>query len=372
MNDIKFLFSDNNSRPRANLDHVSGLVITIANPNNALGIKVASLADFDNSPYKTEIHARYQVSEFFRIAGEGAELWIFHLGAFNAETIRMVQGRIRQLGVCDVSDLGVIAATVATWQAFAVTMSNAYRTPLHIIIAPKTATAAQIDNALDLRGLNAPDVSVLINGDGSGRGNTISAVDYTPAMGATIGLLAARKVSESIAWVEKCRIDDGIEYQTARFADNKASKSLVVLQSLDEKGYLYLGKYPHFDGVYLNDSNTCAAATADLAYIENNRLLHKVKRELRAALLPVKNSPLAMDKKGAIAIGYLRHLQSVVEKPLAMMRQNSELSDFQVVIAGNSVATTGELTIQCSIIPIATLRKPQVKIDFITTINSLT
>lgn len=376
MNDVSFKIISGMNRKKANQDHVSALILPIplTTPAPQSGYKLASANDFLLTPFAANAVVKYQVGEFFRIAGEGAELWIFAANRFqDSDFVNLTGGRVRQIAVQLDADLAAIAVQVAAYQALATRLDSVFRTPCHIIIAPKSAATDMIANPPDLRTLNAPCVSVLISGDGGNRGLAVSP-DFVPALGAVLGLLSARKVSESVAWVQACRVDDGAEYQVIQIADvqNLDRKPLSVQDTLDQKGYLCLRKFANFDGTYLNDSHVCNGATQDLAYIEANRTLQKAKRALRQVLLPHKNSPVTMDKKGNIAIGYLNHIQSIAEKPISDMRNGGELSDFQITIsAGQSVVATGELEIGIQLLPIATLRKPVVAIGFTSTINNL-
>jgi hypothetical protein len=198
MNDITFKVINGLNRKRANEDHISALVLPIplavAAPKS--GYKLSAVNDFLLTPYAANIVARYQVNEFFRLAGDGAELWVFALNTLqDADFARLTGGKVRQIGIQTDADLAQIGVGIANYQAFATRLDSVLRTPAHIIIAPKTATIDTIANPPDLRALNAPCISVLVSGDGGNRGLAASP-DFVPALGATLGLLAARKVSE--------------------------------------------------------------------------------------------------------------------------------------------------------------------------------
>ncbi|MBN2262528.1 MAG: hypothetical protein JW735_06440, partial [Prolixibacteraceae bacterium] len=139
----------------------------------------------------------------------------------------------------------------------------------------------------DLRTLNAPNVSVVFGADAA----VLAIQANTAAVGAAMGMLAQRKVSECLGSVDvanKSEAQKGQEYYSLSDTANgyflKASlssgKSVAELTktekaALTDKGYIYAGYYEGYPGIYFSDSPTCVAADNDYAYIENNRVWNK-------------------------------------------------------------------------------------------------
>ncbi|MEI2422096.1 DUF2586 family protein, partial [Arthrospira platensis SPKY2] len=78
------------------------------------------------------------------------------------------------------------------------------------------------------------------------------------------------------------------ELDVPGFADGSPYSALTAgqLQTLHEKGYIFMVKHVGMAGTYLNDSFTATAPNSDFAYIENNRTMDKAQRGVYTALLP--------------------------------------------------------------------------------------
>jgi hypothetical protein len=262
---------------------------------------------------------------------------------------------------------------VGTVQTFCTALANLY--------APCVALTNVIDNATavtgsiaDLRALNSPDVSVLIGGDGSGLGFDIAtdlSNDYTPAGGTVLGLLARAKVHENIGWVAPFNVQQGADFDTVILADGQEVPNVAAatLDTINERGYLFLRKHTGIAGAYLNDSHSATAATSDFAYIENNRTIQKAKRNIRAALLPTLNSPLTVNPDGTLSADTVKFFENLASRPLERMQAAGELSNFRVIIdPAQDVLATSTLALTVKLQPRGVARTITVTIGFEATV----
>ena len=135
--------------------------------------------------------------------------------------------------------------------------------------------------------------------------------NHTPVgfLGAVMGAIARANVQESIAWVRQFNLftddfqdiefgfgDINLDEAEENFISLNRYESLspVVLDDLDEKGYIFPIRYSgRTNGIYISKDQTCS--TGDYRTIARNRTINKSRRAVRAALLPYVNSPLLVN-----------------------------------------------------------------------------
>ncbi len=370
LNDVSFqVLNGGLGRIAEGEDHVSALKFTAAAPGAYSGAKCKSYNDIE--AVKTDGivqgdatygEAYYHASEFFRIS-PGATLWLCFGSATYAEMNTAAQGKIRQVGVffSTFSDLTTVH------QAGAIAL-DALHAPIQII-AGYNGAALTLGTAADQAINTAPNVSVLLAGDGGGAGKALATAltkPYVPAVGAVLGAMSKAKVHESPAWVEKFNLSDGLELETIRLADGNDNPSDATLSGLNTKRYLVFRKYVGRSGTYLNDSHSSIAGTDDYAYIESNRTIQKAKRQIYAALLPNLNGPLTVDAdSGKLAPGTVKYFENQTNRPLNAMLSAGEMSGFGVYInPDQDVLATSKLQIQVKIVPRGVARNIVVNIGF--------
>lgn len=361
-------------------DHVSGIFIELTTAPTAwagmLGKKYFSAeeaaADGITAGSAAYGVLYYQIKEFFRVAG-ASELWVVNAADddFDAQAVyNLTDGKLRQVYWYTETNFAGIAAQVTTVQAMA-TALDALFSPCQFLISVKDETAT-VDGAAqpDIRALNAANVSVLIGGGNTGDAATLTAslgVKYIPAGGALLGAAAKAAVNESIAWVAKFNLQTGSELQGVVFADgiSYGAKAASVLDTLNDKGYLFLKKHIGISGSYMNDSHTATVFTSDFATIENNRTLQKAKRGIRARLLPDLNSPLTVNEDGTLAADTLKYFENKTARPLELMQSAGELSQYDITIdPTQNVLATSKLIINVRIIPRGVARFIEVSLGY--------
>ena len=370
LNDVKFeVLGGGLGRQAEGEDHISALMFSLTPPTEYGTAKCKQFLDIEQVKQAgvTEGHATYgeayyHAEEFFRIA-PGAVLWI----CFNATYLEMNEaaaGKIRQVGVYFSS----FPDLTAVHQAGA-TALDALHAPVQVLAAYSAATALVLSTAADQAINTAPNVSVLLAGDGAGKGAALATAvskPYIPALGATLGAMAKAKVHESIAWVQPFNLSDGSELETIRLADGNNNPTNSTLVALNTKRYLVFRKHVGISGTYLNDSHTSVTATSDFGTIELNRVIQKVKREVRKALLPDLNSPITVDgDTGKLAPGTIKYFESKCNRPLDTMQAAAEFSAYGVYINPNqNILATSNLVIGIKIVPRGVARDITVSLGF--------
>lgn len=381
LNDVKFVTTAGGlGRLPAEKDHVSAIIMSLsATPagwTDALGKKYLSLDEAEADGIEDGDAdfglLWYFISEFFRIAGP-AELYVIDAAdaGFTAQNVyNLTSGDVRQVAWYTTSANAAIAAHVGTVK----TLCNALRTlhaPLVVVTnVQDNTTAVNGTNQTDLSTAEAEMVSVLISGDGSGKGAEIAAdltLDYVPALGAVLGQMAKTKVGYSIGWVAQSNLASGDELQNTVFVDGQAYNAVAdsVKDTLQTKRYLFLRRYAGVTGTFVNLDLTCTLATSDLARIRNVRTLYKAERVIYQAMAPDLQSPIRLNADGTLAPDSVKYFENKAGTPLERMVSNSELSNFQVIIdPDQDVLATDTLLVQVKLQPLGAAETIEVTIGF--------
>lgn len=379
MNGIKIIRKQGTlGRELPNEDATSGLIVYgEANTHKTLILSVQD-AEKKGITERDFPVLHYHIVEFFRI-GQGAKLYVQGVDSSDREYSELkvlqnfAQGSIRQMAVCDLASTDTNLTTcVKKLQEIATELSTAH-TPLSILFSVKI-TNEEFSNLPDLHSLNSDKVSVVIGQDGKGKGSEIA--QTTPSVsciGAVLGAVAKAQVQESIAWVEKQNMvsvahkgTQVLELDIPAFCNGELLEeySAEDIEQINEKGYLFLVKHTGIIGSYLNDSFTATALDSDFAFIENNRTIDKVSREVNRVLLPKLSAPAYISPEtGNIDPSTLKSLEALVDDALSQMRKKGELSGYQVWIDPNQqLLQTSRLNVVLKIVPVGVLREIVVEI----------
>lgn len=316
----------------------------------------------------------YHVSEYFRVQPRG----VLHLGIYDdpadfaahdyAEVVTLqqfAQGKIRQLGVYLDGVNGVNTAILAALHARAVAL-YADHMPM-VVLAAFDLHAVALAGLPDLRTSTAYYVSVVIAQDGAATGAAIyDADEVSPtALGAALGSMALAQVHESIGWPRKFRPSE-TELDVAAFGNGDlfSAMSSAAMDTLHDKGYIFLRKFVGLSGSYWNDAPTAIAASSDFAYQEANRTIDKAVRLAYAALIQEVNGPVLVDPEtGQLSESYTEYLKGVSDTALAQMAQDGELSGFQTLInPEQNVLATSTIEVTIELVGIGVSRTLQVNI----------
>lgn len=339
----------------------------------------------------------YHIEHFFSIQGANGRLFLMFAdcGA-NWDAIDQMQraahGMINQLGIWTEQSLWKMTDSSAdTYSIDLVTSLNSKATdlavenaPLSIAVSPNSAVVTTIDGTskqielakIPTCQIGARYVTVLL---GQGLDTDVTAMQFanpnhTPVgtIGALLGCVAAASVQESFAWVNKFNLigyfpDIEMGFGDITEAGGKLTSTLkysslnkVQLDTLDDKGYVFLCKYSGLEsGVFFSKDQTCANSNSDYRTMARNRTINKSRRAVRNALLPYVNSPLKVDPStGYLSAAKITTFQNIVSDVLLTMQNNEEISGYSVTIDKNqNVLKTDTLIIKYSLVPIGVATK---------------
>ena len=336
----------------------------------------------------------YHIREFFRMSGNvdgNGKLYVMFAdcsASWDAvDTMqRVAGGLINQLGVWTEQPLWKLNGAeekynlniVKTLNDKAVAMADLHQ-PLSIVLCANpsntgsdTSDGKQIDlNKIPTTICEASRISVIF---GQARCAPVSMmqkrnVNNTPVgfLGAMMGAIARANVHESVAWVRTFNLfDDNFQNIELGFGDINLtadedftslnmyeSLSPVLLDDLDEKGYIFPIKYSgRENGIYISKDQTCSVG--DYRTIARNRTINKSRRAVRAALLPYVNSPLMVNPAtGFLAPSKISSFKTLIGDILAKMQAAQEISGYAVNIDANqNVLVDDTLRISYVIVPV--------------------
>ncbi|MEH6405762.1 MAG: DUF2586 family protein [Leeuwenhoekiella sp.] len=219
----------------------------------------------------------------------------------------------------------------------------------HILIDGVYLEARNIGaNAANLRLLSAPNVTPVIAQDPAIAAIDPSYANYA-AIGAALGMRAARKVNENLGSVD---IDNKPDAQkgeisfpltvaltkrwlTAALSDGTPVTTLsnAERKQLTDYGYVYAGSFQGFSGFYFNGEPTCVELASDYSTGENNGVWNKAARCVRVALLPkVRGWFKRNAETGELSVTAITNLENLAKKPLNEMEKAEEISGSNVRI----------------------------------------
>lgn len=341
----------------------------------------------------------YHIREFFRMSGNvdgNGKLYVMFAdcsASWDAIDVmqRVAGGTINQLGVWTEQSLWKLNGAeekynlniVKTLNGKAVAMADQHQ-PLSVVLSANpsntgsnTSEGKQINlNKIPTAICESSRISVIF---GQARSSKVLMMqkrnaNNTPVgfIGAMLGAIARANVQESVAWVKMFNLFDD-EFQDIELgfgdinltADDEfvslnmyESLSPVLLDDLDEKGYIFPMKYAgRENGIYISKDQTCSVG--DYRTIARNRTINKSRRAVRAALLPYVNSPLLVNPAtGFLAPSKISAFKTLIGDILAKMQTAQEISGYAVNIDANqNVLIDDTLRISYVIVPVGVATK---------------
>lgn len=341
----------------------------------------------------------YHIREFFRMSGNvdgNGKLYVMFAdcsASWDAIDVmqRVAGGTINQLGVWTEQPLWKLNGAeekynlniIKTLNGKAVAMADQHQ-PLSVVLSANpsntgsnTSEGKQINlNKIPTAICESSRISVIF---GQARSSKVLMMqkrnaNNTPVgfIGAMLGAIARANVQESVAWVKMFNLFDD-EFQDIELgfgdinltADDEfvslnmyESLSPVLLDDLDEKGYIFPMKYAgRENGIYISKDQTCSVG--DYRTIARNRTINKSRRAVRAALLPYVNSPLLVNPAtGFLAPSKISAFKTLIGDILAKMQTAQEISGYAVNIDANqNVLIDDTLRISYVIVPVGVATK---------------
>jgi Protein of unknown function (DUF2586) len=355
--DVKFKqFDGGLGRALEGNDHISGLVMKVASGADVFHT-FYSIGEAETAGITATANpaSHYQIEQYFAQQPQGVLHYLSTAGDVDDAVVSLqsfAEGNVKQMAVLDTADFAT--STVSALQATATVLADAH-TEL-VILYSADFTDTTIGALPTLTTMQAPNVSVVVGADESGRS----------ALGACLGTVSLASVSQNIGAVKYFNVVRGTEYDVLGFATGEKyrGKTDAELNVLKSKGYIYLRKYPGFNGSFWSDSNTATASTSDFSTIENNRTIQKAKRVLRTVVLPELGGPLK-SKKGILDQLTIAKFENICINQLDAMVNADELETFKVVInPAQNVLATSELNIQIGLTPLGVARLIVIGIGF--------
>ena len=303
----------------------------------------------------------YHISEFFRMQPKG----ILYVGLYNTSATyteitdmqTYATGSMRQVAVF--KDGTWASGDITILNTIANTNKTNYK-PLSVLYAGNLVATTDITTVFDFSTATTNLVTSVISQDGGGKGNFLFESSLTGGnkksitnIGCALGTVALAKVSESIAWVGKFNISDGVENEIVEFCNGQlwTALSQSALEGLFSKRHLWSKKFTGVSGTFWVDSSCAVATTSDYAYIENNRTICKAERNLYTAYTPLLNSPITFNANGTITDNTIAYFENVGNAALDQMVKDGELSAKSVTInPTQNVLSTSTLTIAVTLV----------------------
>lgn len=351
-----------------------GSYLNIGTPINtySLGSVAMTITQFSGGVSSKLAIYNYHITEFFRMQPKG----VLHVGFYavpgsytftEVKTMKdATNAAMRQIAVW--KDAVYATADITALQTIANTCKSEYG-PLVVLYAGNLQATADITTLTDLNLLSNPLVSNIIAQDGGGLGNFLYQTNLKSisSIGNALGVVAARKVSESIAWVEVGNLSNGSEMEVLAFSNGQLYTALSVsaLDALHAKRHIFAKKFPNYSGSFYSDSQSAVLSTSDYAYIENNRTIQKAERNLYSAFLPQLNSPIRFNADGTITDIDIARLENIGNVSLDQMIKDQEISAKSVTIdPTQDVLTTSTITIAVVLVINGVARNIVIPISF--------
>lgn len=318
--------------------------------------------------------AYYHISEYFRIQPKGQ----LYVGFYAQETTyafaditemqNYANGEIKQMAVYQ-NNTAFVTGQCTALQAIATANEAVYK-PLQFVLGAEISGTASVASLSDLTTLTAPNVSVCIAQDGYAAGYKLwkATGKSIGAVGTMLGAISFGAVSDSIAWIQKFPMSNGVEFDTLAFANGQMYTAIAdaQLESLNNYAYTFLLKQIGITGSYWSNSLTAVTPTSDYSTIENNRVYQKITRVVRAALLPSLSSPLKVNADGTLTAATIGYFETLCQNPLTQMEADNELSAHKVIINPNqNVLATSTLEITLQNVPLGVARVIKVNVGFV-------
>lgn len=375
-------------------DGVAGIIVSgtaAPSENWALGVakqffSIDEVKDAGlNSAYDTTntTNAYAQVADFYKVAGDGAELWILvaaktetmddicdaaSTNAYAKKLVDAAGGTIRLLGVTRVPDAAYEATVLKGVDddvIAALTNLEALADSKAAVMEPFVGIVEGRDYqggtpALeDLKGLGFNRVCAVICGGGS---TTTPDFPASAGVGLLLGRLAADPVQRKPGRVKT----GAIPIVQGYFSDGtKVTRG--VADTLDTKGWIVMTPYPQRSGLYWGVDNTCASVDDDYSTIVNRRVIDKAMLiSYDTYVTEIMDEILIDPDKGTIDPGVVKYFEGKITNAVnSLMTSGGEISGMSAFIdPAQNILSTGKLVVKLSIVPVGYAKTIEVNLGF--------
>jgi hypothetical protein len=228
---------------------------------------------------------------------------------------------------------------------------------------------------INLRGINAPNVSVIAFRDANYSASRMLYYfaagfiethpnNYTE-IGMALGVLANRSVEENIGEVAKGALPAMGSVAIGTTLIKNISKT--KLNELADKGFIFARQHVGLTGFYLSDDPTCTVITDDFAWITRNRVINKAciitRRVFTQKLLGKVLTDPDTGKLSTITIkSYEADIENAINNEMVTLGQCQAVD--AIIDPNQDVLTTNSIEIQLRILPFGHARYITVKVGF--------
>ena len=330
------------------------------------------------------------IKKFYDEAGNGKELWIMLVSETESLTdicdydganarvkdlLEAASGRIRLLGVQRSPANGYTPTVTEGIDADVYTAITELQTTLEtfegdfkpaIGVLDGLAFDGTIGDLKDLTTLTDSKVSVLLSNTDD---QTASNEFYSTAIGTVIGRLANIPVQQNIG-----RVKDGALKPANFYLETVDSSTLsnADMDTLADKGFLFARPHIGLSGFFFDGDPTATAVTDDYKFISRNRVMNKALELAYSVYVRELNDQVIVTDEGNLTAGAATYYETIISQQLGQQMENTgEISAFSVFVdPQQDIATTGQLVVEITIVPVGINREIKVTIGFSTSLNS--
>ncbi|MDT8346660.1 MAG: DUF2586 family protein [Flavobacteriaceae bacterium] len=330
-----------------------------------------------------------QISEFFRMAGEGTELWLLMVPSQESDFIpasieklrRASDGRIRQIGIqlkyeSIIGNDTLDGIRLDTWDALefaviAAESASVENQPVQILIGSGNSPGNFLNpGLLDIR------TGVITQSLGTSKVSLVIGQDYDyyltrPAnlreqadIGTFLGVLSSAAINQNIGDNEAFNLTNSPRkaWLTPGLSDHSKLPSIQQLQSLEDKGYIFGMTYTGLGGVRINNDHVMAPVILDADgninehSIALSRTVDDAIRQLRSVYLPKVKKTYQLNSEGKLPEGVRVSLESIGDQVFNDMERAGEISFGKTTVDPDSDLLVAKvLKIRYRIVPTGTI-----------------
>lgn len=366
-------------------DGIAGLILTGAAVANKLELNkvyvLGSTLELAKLGITAETNplAHKEITAFYNVAGEGAELHLLVVGEATTLTqmcsqdadsplrklVNSAAGRIRLVGInrntptdYEMTAEKGLDADVITAIASAHTVAEDFLTsiaPFRVLL-PALGWDGQTDNLYKPREGSYNRVSVVMASDGKFGASKL----YSAAIGQVLGRAAKISVHQNLG-----RVRDGAIALKGYLTDGKTPEEHFSLMNLlEDAGYIFYRTFVGKNGYYLNGDATATDLADDYCFLSSGRVIDKAMVvTYRTYIDDILDNIQVDPAKGTIPVSICKSFEASIIRAVNTS-MGDEMSSFTAYIDPNqNILANGQMTITCKIVPLATLREITVNLS---------
>lgn len=366
-------------------DGIAGLILTGAAVANKLELNkvyvLGSTLELAKLGITAETNplAHKEITAFYNVAGEGAELHLLVVGEATTLTqmcsqdadsplrklVNSAAGRIRLVGInrntpadyemtaekgLDADVITAIASAHAVAEDFLTSIA-----PFRVLL-PALGWDGQTDSLYKPREGSYNRVSVVMASDGKFGASKL----YSAAIGQVLGRAAKISVHQNLG-----RVRDGAIAPKGYLTDGKTPEEHFSLMNLlEDAGYIFYRTFVGKNGYYLNGDATATDLADNYCFLSSGRVIDKAMVvTYRTYIDDILDNIQVDPAKGTIPVSICKSFEASIIRAVNTS-MGDEMSSFTAYIDPNqNILANGQMTITCKIVPLATLRKITVNLS---------